>query len=371
MDEILIKASNQAVSFAIKSGISIASGFAIKTITKLLDQLPENVESITNTRSKIATKILVISSATELIRLVAVQGTTSLGPTIALIDDLEDLFTKFDKDMEALIDKVAKANNKDIIAKVNQLMADLVDQIDMAVPLINLSLITSGVNVQNLNKSISYNKLIKVSDYIKHETAVVGPTFTMTYYSVFYNPTRLKSDLDCITWKEEFAKAQVQVKKNNGYKIEMVEDLDDGRYHEEDPRVKTIDVNDVGKLFFTGSGKLLKLDSSLPVLILKIGDEYLGLGNYQGSNDGSDSDSDTDSETGSGSSQNLGPKSESVTDLSILEYLIRLLKLKSFENKPLDEISDEKFKIFLNNANLGKFDDTLNSNITRLNNLQI
>lgn len=41
MDQILLKASNQAVSFAIRSGISLASGYAIKTISTFLDKIPE------------------------------------------------------------------------------------------------------------------------------------------------------------------------------------------------------------------------------------------------------------------------------------------------------------------------------------------
>lgn len=77
MDQILLKASNQAVSFAIRSGISLASGYAIKTISTFLDKIPELSklhQKIIIKQKKLKSKIDIITITIDLIKLAAIKG---------------------------------------------------------------------------------------------------------------------------------------------------------------------------------------------------------------------------------------------------------------------------------------------------------
>jgi len=86
----------------------------------------------------------------------------------------------------------------------------------------------------------------------------VGPTFIVKFYSIFTSHARVSSVKD-IQWKEEYAKCRVSIvrvpsraHKDDGmnrnsadearfsdvpegyeYELRLVEDLDDGRYHDE------------------------------------------------------------------------------------------------------------------------------------------
>lgn len=135
-------------------------------------------------------------------------------------------------------------------------------------PLISLALTTSGANLSSsLPDTVSPSRLLQASFLIrsaddifeaKHETAQVGPTFIVKFYSIFTAHARVSTIKD-IQWKEEYAKCRVSVARvpsrahkedkvrrnssngnrpdtfNDGYEYELrlVEDFDDGRYHEE------------------------------------------------------------------------------------------------------------------------------------------
>jgi hypothetical protein len=92
---------------------------------------------------------------------------------------------------------------------------------------------------------------------VNRQPVQVGPTFIVKFYSIFTSHARISSIKD-IQWKEEFAKcraciirvpsrahreggitrsesAETGFTERDGYEYELrlMEDLDDGRYHEE------------------------------------------------------------------------------------------------------------------------------------------
>jgi hypothetical protein len=137
-----------------------------------------------------------------------------------------------------------------------------------AVPLISLALTTSGANLSSsLPDTVSPSRLLQASHLLRSaddafETncspVQVGPTFIVKFYSIFTSHARVTSIKD-IQWKEEYAKCRASIvrvssrahkdgeirrslstetgfdKMTDGYEYELrlVEDLDDGRYHEE------------------------------------------------------------------------------------------------------------------------------------------
>lgn len=389
MDDILAKASNQAMSFAIRSGISIASGFAIKTVSKLLDRIPASEKArIERANTKLRTKINIVSMSIDLIRLESVRGKSALEPTLQLIDELKVEIDNFDLEVATLLDNFSHSNSKETIKLTERAIESLILSLNEAIPLINLSLLTCGVSFPtSMSPKISPNMLLQSTCYLHEsnskfaeitgaEDVAVGPVFDLKLYTVFYNPSRFRYVEDddkspvsssateatnlkllAVSWKEEFARALCELVRLSGkkyaFKLIIDEDFDDGRYHDDDekPKQKVVEVQDIRKQFFSASGRLLRLEgSNLPVLTLKIetdtGFDYLALGECE-SPEESDSDDDSDS------SDYEDAKDTKVTErtktLSLLEYLLRLASLQLVEQKDILEVCDEKLSFYLSN----------------------
>jgi hypothetical protein len=130
-----------------------------------------------------------------------------------------------------------------------------------AVPLISLALTTSGANLSSsLPDTVSPSRLLQASALLRsaddtfntnHHPSQVGPTFIVKFYSIFTAHARVSSIKD-IQWKEEYANCRACIvrvpsrahresgaehglasKEGYEYELQIVEDLDDGRYHEE------------------------------------------------------------------------------------------------------------------------------------------
>lgn len=78
-----------------------------------------------------------------------------------------------------------------------------------------------------------------------------------------------------IQWKEEMNKAKARIIETEPftYSLEIVQEFDDDRYHDELPIISKIPVISIEKIFYTVSSKLLKInEESNPVLVLKLKD---------------------------------------------------------------------------------------------------
>ncbi|KAJ1732533.1 Ran-specific GTPase-activating protein 30 [Coemansia sp. Benny D160-2] len=232
-------------------------------------------------------------------------------------------------------------------AIVDDLKALLVN-IEEAVPLLNLALTTSGAHLgTSLPPGISPSRLMQASALLSRSSTwhdhrsrsenqaagassdvMVGDPFVLRLYSLFVASVRPKSKAD-FTWKEEFAKCRVALWRCAGrpgndedvdavfaqdeyvYELRIIEDLDDGRYHDDDDddasaavstqssasallahkdrdswvpimnrksptsgpmragRVIRIPLDRVASLHYTSAGSLLNIeDSSSPVLVV-------------------------------------------------------------------------------------------------------
>jgi hypothetical protein len=135
------------------------------------------------------------------------------------------------------------------------------------VPLISLALTTSGANLSSsLPDTVSPSRLLQASSLLRsaddnfelsRQPVQVGPTFIVKFYSIFTSHARISSVKD-IQWKEEYAKCRASIvrvpsraHKEGGmsrsssaemgfvgdggyeYELRLMEDLNDGRYHEE------------------------------------------------------------------------------------------------------------------------------------------
>ncbi|CAN3369403.1 ran-specific GTPase-activating protein 30 [Diutina catenulata] len=335
MDQILAKASNQAVSFAIRSGISLASGYAIKTIGKYVDSLPQGDRQRLMTKKKrLQQKIEVVTVSLDLVKLAS--GRNSVLETV--LELVNDLFLKFNEFGDR-VSKLESTTAKDAAKTVEKYMDELSEEISDVIPVINLCLATSGVNMNHNLAGLSPGSLIRAA----HMMATAIPKFDVTMYTIFHSGTE---GVEGLIWKETFARATASIeKKDERYQFSITESFDDGRYHDDEdkPLVKKYAIGEVSRMFYTVSGKLLRLESrDTPVLILKIhresGDEWIALGQYDQEED-SDSDSETESED-----EDNEPRS---TELTLLEYLIRLTKAEDSQQQSVLEMKDEVLAAYL------------------------
>lgn len=381
MDQLLAKAGSQAVTFAIRLGITLASGYAVRTVSSFLDKIPESEKTkLLEKRTKIRIQTDILGQAMDLIRLAAVRGNTSLEPALELIDAVTNEIEKFETKMNSITDSLSTINEKESVLAVNKCMDNLLHRLNEAIPLLQLSLLTSGASMKtSISPSVSPGRLLQASELVckaneSGKPGNVGPVFDLVFYLVFYNPSRLKyikesdnknvdvgkdDDLLAITWKEEYSRALVQIKslasepKPFQYQLEILEDHNDGRYHDLEPLKKTYDVKSIVRMFFSASGKLLRLDArSAPVLMFKLVDddeneEWIALGEVGIGEFDDDSDSDqSDSED-----NNLVVTEEKNSSLSLLEYVLRLCALQQRDQTTILETSDEKLALYLQDEN--------------------
>lgn len=397
MDEILAKAGSQAVTFAIKSGVSIASTYAIKTITGFILQIPkDDARRIEKLKVKLQNRIEIVSYAIDLIRLVAARGNTNLESTLRLTKDLKNEIDQFDEKIRQLTEKIegsrsSKSQNESIKA-VESYIRDLLDRIEEVTPFINLSLTTSGANLStNLASNVSPGLLLSASNYVTKNNEhfqgsdlQVGPTFEVTYFSVFYHLPSEKQQSIRVTWKEDIKRgfAKVIRTKNTDYeydyKLKIVQSFDDGRYHntedgEEVEKIIELDICQIVKLFFSVSGKLLKLEErDTPVLVLKTDKnihgkkdhdnvsmeniEWFALGEYESLEETSDEEDEVESSDESTASKyedanDLVKDEEMSSSISLLEYIIRLVSLQYNDETSILNVKDERLSVYLHDEN--------------------
>ncbi|EEQ39117.1 hypothetical protein CLUG_03245 [Clavispora lusitaniae ATCC 42720] len=404
MDDILAKASSQAMSFAIRSGISLASGFAIKTVARFLDKIPPaEKKRIEAANARLHQKTKIVATAIDLVRLEAARGHSALEATVDLVADLSDQIARFDENIVRLVDAMNNSNQKATIVQVERAIGELLAEINDAIPLLNLSLVACGANLEAARAPrFSPGRLLQAAAHLeacdRHfdgaRDVPAGPPFDLTMYTVFYRAKSAetkqteKKQLETkqskakqlatqtetnsekfadsesvgLTWKEEYARASVRLVRRRGdaraYEIVAAEDFDDGRYHEDEPaRQRNIAVAHIRRQFFSASGRLLRLEgSNSPVLIFKVAaaagapPEYIAFGEAR-----FDSDSDSDSDSSDYEDAHDTVRAERSTTLSLLQYLVRLAALQENEQMSVLDITDEKLALYLHDETDGSF----------------
>lgn len=392
MDELLSKAGSQAVTFAIRSGISIASTYAIKTITTFVTQIPkDDARRIQQLKAQLQNRVEIVSSAIDLIKLVAARGNTNLESTLKLTRDLKDELDEFDEHMQGLITQVEKSSNaksqKDAISRVEIYIKDLLSRIEEVTPFLNLSLTTSGATISSaLPQQVSPGLLLQASNHLtknnSKKAGLVGPAFQVTVFSIFYQVDKEKNGQLRVIWKEDMKRAFVKVVRTTEtafkYQLEINQSFEDGRYHnvedgEETQQSMTLDLCQITKLFFSVSGNLLKLkEQDAPVLVLKVDKNIIGrrghdnpsvedvmwlaLGGYEEEpdeeeDDGDDDDDDENKENENKKDKDKEDKENASSSITLLEYLIRLASLQENDNKSILEVTDERLSTYLNDEN--------------------
>lgn len=237
MDVLLSKVTQQAMNYAIRSGITITAGYAIRQCSRLAKNVKgTGKEELASLQLRLESKIRIISPAIDMIELIAARGNTSLESAVTLTKALR-------WDIQSLGIRLAKAASEEELARrgsskakskeqnvleLKLVISDikrLLERIEDAVPLINLAITTSGVSLSTtMPATVSPSRLLQASTFLTagdtqyamaHSRAVqIGPTFTLSIYMLFsghaYRPHN-EEGIRETTWKEVIHKARVKL----------------------------------------------------------------------------------------------------------------------------------------------------------------
>lgn len=238
MDVFLGQVTSQAMNYAIRSGITITTTYAIKQCSNLLREAPRSQarEELMQLQLRLESKIRIISPAIDMIELLSARGNTSLESAVSLTKEIRYQIQRLGKHLsdaaedERLVKAKAKhaksrAEAESRLRRIAQDIKNLLARIEDAVPLINLAITTSGANLSSkLSGTISPSRLLQASTFLTAADSKyaaqpggrvqVGPTYTLTLYMLFAGHARKFVDEASVrntTWKEVIHKAKVKL----------------------------------------------------------------------------------------------------------------------------------------------------------------
>ncbi|MCJ1441945.1 MAG: hypothetical protein MMC23_002437 [Stictis urceolatum] len=236
MEILLGKVTQQAMNYAIRSGITITAGYAFRQSSRLLKAVEgDEKRQLQALQERLKSKIDIISPAIDMIELISARGNTSLESAVSLtrglrwdIQNLGQRIASAANEEELLRRGSSKAKSKDhnefMIKKVIADLKSLLARIEDAVPLINLAITTSGANLSStLPPTVSPSRLLQASTFLTagdnqysalgYKSVQIGPTFTLSLYMLFAGHVRAltEEDIRASTWKEVMHKARVKL----------------------------------------------------------------------------------------------------------------------------------------------------------------
>ena len=239
MDILLSKVTQQAMNYAIRSGVALTASYAIKQSARLLQNVPKSSDhdQLQDLQQRLQGKIRIISPAIDMIELIAARGNTSLESAVALTKELRWEIQLFGQRMASVAtnEEAAQGSSKSAQAKAKSeqevklviaSMKKLLDRIEDAVPLISLAITTSGASLSSrLPPTISPSRLLQASTLLNsgdmqycmtpNEAVQIGPSFTLTVYMLFSGHVRPHDEATVreTTWKEVMHKARVKLRR--------------------------------------------------------------------------------------------------------------------------------------------------------------
>lgn len=356
MEQFLNGAGSKAFDIALKSGVSYATSFAMKKMTRVIDdQLNKTITNVvTKTtkkdtdsegldisdlkvlRDRIDLKLKILTSALE--ALVDLSKTKGMSGGQAA-QRCNMLVNPLIEDVEGWIEK-----NQDDIERS---MLELEKNIDSVSSYLQLSLQTliskenvSYERIKNETTSIDYS----LGNVLK--AGVLMNQMLETYTCFECTLFRLKSFHDNIAiWNEVARRNRIYLEYLDESKIiKIKQTFDDDMYHdlEDKELTKTIKITDVEKFFYNKDASsigLNEIENECIILRMKEKDEWIALSYY---------DKYEDSDSSSDESENE-QNSKSYKNLEILLMIFKLLKIEYWENSSVLEIDNSTLLEYFKN----------------------
>ncbi|KAL2689879.1 hypothetical protein Neosp_003942 [[Neocosmospora] mangrovei] len=374
MDDFLAAVGVQAMKYAIRSGITLTSTYALGQCSRLLKSVEGRAiyAELKSLQSTLDSKIKIISPAIDLIEFKSGRGNLFLESATPLAKSLHKEIVSLgrrieaattlssDSDSDGAQSKSPPISQDDLLAIVTSIKA-LLERIDRDIPLLQLAITASGESLStSLPTGISPSRLLQASTLLivgdtqfaqdPTRPVQIGPAFTLSLYMLFLghastltpqsatgttisngtlassssaqslNDNRVyglgEGDRKPL-WQEVLHKARVRICRTRrdfffdsrtgyhagclaslptpvssensweyAYHLEIIEDLDDGRLHDDEQDTRSYDdipkagiresipVHELSKIFYTDTGRILNIGSATdseqrPVLLLK------------------------------------------------------------------------------------------------------
>ncbi|RTE70981.1 hypothetical protein BHE90_014617 [Fusarium euwallaceae] len=374
MDDFLAAVGVQAMKYAIRSGITLTSTYALGQCSRLLKSVEGRAiyAELKSLQSTLDSKIKIISPAIDLIEFKSGRGNLFLESATPLAKSLRKEIVSLgrrieaattlgsDLDSDGVQSKSPPICQDDLLAILASIKA-LLERIDRDIPLLQLAITASGESLStSLPTGISPSRLLQASTLLiigdtqfaqdPTRPVQIGPAFTLSLYMLFLghastltpqgatgtttSNSTLASSASAQSlndnrayglgegdrmplWQEVLHKARVRIcrtrkdfffdsktgyhvgclaspptpvsSENNweyAYHLEIIEDLDDGRLHDDEQDTRSYDdipkagiresipVHELSKIFYTDTGRILNIGSATdseqrPVLLLK------------------------------------------------------------------------------------------------------
>ncbi|KAI8682705.1 hypothetical protein LRP88_05336 [Fusarium phalaenopsidis] len=374
MDDFLAAVGVQAMKYAIRSGITLTSTYALGQCSRLLKSVEGRAvyAELKSLQSTLDSKIKIISPAIDLIEFKSGRGNLFLESATPLAKSLHKEIVSLGRRIEAATtlssdsdsgraqSKSHPISQDDLLAIVTSIKA-LLERIDRDIPLLQLAITASGESLStSLPTGISPSRLLQASTLLivgdtqfaqdPTRPVQIGPAFTLSLYMLFLghastlapqgatgtptSNTALASSGSAQSlnddrvyglgegdrkplWQEVLHKARVRICRTRrdfffdsrtgyhagclaslptpvssensweyAYHLEIIEDLDDGRLHDDEQDTRSYDdipkagiresipAHELSKIFYTDTGRILNIGSATdseqrPVLLLK------------------------------------------------------------------------------------------------------
>ncbi|KAH7271180.1 RanGTP-binding protein-domain-containing protein [Fusarium solani] len=374
MDDFLAAVGVQAMKYAIRSGITLTSTYALGQCSRLLKSVEGRAvySELKSLQSTLDSRIKIISPAIDLIEFKSGRGNLFLESATPLAKSLHKEIVSLgrrieaattlssDSDSDRAQSKSPPISQDDLLAIVTSIKA-LLERIDRDIPLLQLAITASGESLStSLPTGISPSRLLQASTLLivgdtqfaqdPTRPVQIGPTFTLSLYMLFLGHASTLTPRGATgtptsgaalassgsaqplsddrayglgegdrkpLWQEVLHKARVRICRTRrdfffdsrtgyhagclaslptpvpsensweyAYHLEIIEDLDDGRLHDDEQNTRSYDdipmagiresipVHELSKIFYTDTGRILNIGSTTdseqrPVLLLK------------------------------------------------------------------------------------------------------
>ena len=208
MEALLGNLTSQAMNYAIRSGVTITTTYALKQCSQLVKETRKDNryrDELGQLQRRLESKISILSPSIDMIELISARGNTTLESAVSLTKsiriDIQKLGTKVANavEVEEHLRKVRKAkcniSSEQEFTDIIRFIKDLLAKIEDAIPLINLAITTSGVNLSTkLSGTISPSRLLQASTFLTaadtkyvalpKSKVQVGPTWVLSLYKI-------------------------------------------------------------------------------------------------------------------------------------------------------------------------------------------
>ncbi|KAL9623600.1 MAG: hypothetical protein Q9160_002056 [Pyrenula sp. 1 TL-2023] len=239
MDMLLSKVTQQAMNYAIRSGVAITASYAMRQSSRLLKSVPKSNErdELLALQETLRNKIRIISPAIDMIELITARGNTSLESAVSLTKslrfDIQALGQRLakaavmgERDGETGSNTNAKLQNEAEIRSIIKEIRKMIARLEDAIPSISLAIATSGAKLStDFPSTVSPTRFAQASNFLSNgdlqysmtpdEAVQIGPTFTLSVYMLFAGNIRPEDEQGIreTTWKEVMHKARVKLRR--------------------------------------------------------------------------------------------------------------------------------------------------------------